>query len=90
LSFPASADGVIAMRVDTAGLDPRWDSVTVVFNATPSPIAQAVDGQGFALHPVQADSQDPVVRQAAFDPATGTLTVPARTVAVFTTSPEKR
>jgi pullulanase len=49
-----------------------------------------VNGQGFALHPVQADSQDPVVRQAAFDPATGTLTVPARTVAVFTTSPEKR
>ncbi|WP_344873988.1 pullulanase-type alpha-1,6-glucosidase, partial [Nonomuraea antimicrobica] len=90
LSFPASAEGVIAMHVDTDGLDPRWRSVTVVFNATPSPQTQAAPpssgataGGGVRLHPVQAASDDPVVRGSAYDPATGTLTVPARTVAVF-------
>ncbi|WP_188193334.1 pullulanase-type alpha-1,6-glucosidase [Nonomuraea sp. SYSU D8015] len=86
LSFPAADDGVITMHVDTTGLDPRWRSVTVVFNATPSACAQpmaALAGQDVALHPVQAASADPVVRESAFDRATGALTVPARTVAVF-------
>ncbi|QFY08852.1 pullulanase-type alpha-1,6-glucosidase [Nonomuraea phyllanthi] len=86
LSFPPSAEGVIAMHVDTSGLDPRWSSVTVVFNATPYARAQpmeALAGRAVAPHPVQAASGDPVVREAAFDPATGTLTVPGRTVAVF-------
>ncbi|GAA3589916.1 hypothetical protein GCM10022419_085560 [Nonomuraea rosea] len=86
LSFPASAEGVIAMHVDTTGLDARWGSVTVVFNATPYTQAQVMEslaGRAVALHPVQAGSGDPIVRGSAFEPATGTLTVPARTVAVF-------
>nr|WP_240777208.1 pullulanase-type alpha-1,6-glucosidase [Nonomuraea basaltis] len=89
LSFPDSAEGVITMHVDTTGLDPRWTSVTVVFNATPSACTQALAapaGRDVALHPVQVASGDPVVRESAFDPATGTLTIPARTVAVFVTS----
>ncbi|MFI6738273.1 pullulanase-type alpha-1,6-glucosidase [Nonomuraea sp. NPDC050451] len=91
LTFADSADGVIAMHADTSGLDPRWSSVTVVFNATPSTQAQPMErlaGQTVALHPVQAASGDPVVRESAFDPGTGTLTVPARTVAVFVAIPE--
>ncbi|MET7333112.1 pullulanase-type alpha-1,6-glucosidase [Nonomuraea sp. NPDC005650] len=86
LTFADSADGVIAMHVDTSGLDPRWSSVTVVFNATPSTQAQPMErlaGLAMALHPVQAASGDPVVRESVFAPDTGTLTVPARTVAVF-------
>ncbi|MFI7127226.1 pullulanase-type alpha-1,6-glucosidase [Nonomuraea sp. NPDC050153] len=86
LTFADSADGVIAMHVDTSGLDPRWSSVTVVFNATPSTQAQPMErlaGPAVTLHPVQAASGDPVVRESAFAPDTGTLTVPARTVAVF-------
>ncbi|MEO3868030.1 pullulanase-type alpha-1,6-glucosidase [Nonomuraea sp. B12E4] len=90
LTFPdAAAEGVIAMRIDTTGLDPRWKSVTVVFNATPSACAQVMEslaGQEVSLHPVQAGSDDPVVRRSSFDPASGTLTVPARTVAVFVQS----
>ena len=39
-------------------------------------------GRRLALHPVQASGADPVVRTARAD--AGTLTVPARTVAVFT------
>ncbi|HEX4815816.1 MAG TPA: pullulanase-type alpha-1,6-glucosidase [Nonomuraea sp.] len=82
-------EGVIAMRVDTAGLDPRWTSVAVVFNAAPSACAQTVSelaGREVRLHPVQAGSADPVVRESAFDPDTATLTVPGRTVAVFVAS----
>ncbi|MEW9550819.1 pullulanase-type alpha-1,6-glucosidase [Nonomuraea sp. NPDC050783] len=86
LTFPASAEGVVAMHVDTAGLDPRWRSVAVVFNATPLERAQripALAGREVALHPVLAASADPVVRASAADRASGTLTVPGRTVAVF-------
>ncbi|WP_232832284.1 pullulanase-type alpha-1,6-glucosidase [Nocardiopsis sp. FIRDI 009] len=90
LTFPTSgADetpGVITMHVDTAGLDGGWESVTVVFNAgveTAEESVAALVGADVRLHPVQADSTDPVVRESAFDPATGTLTVPPRTVAVF-------
>ncbi|GGM62006.1 hypothetical protein GCM10010106_05040 [Thermopolyspora flexuosa] len=91
VSFPLSGTpgeipGVITMRIDTTGLDARWRSITVVFNATPDEQRQqvpALDGAAVALHPVQAASGDDVVRRAAFDPAGGVLTVPGRTVAVF-------
>ena len=43
----------------------------------------ALKGAALALHPVQTGSGDDVVKRSAFDPASGTLTVPARTVAVF-------
>ena len=94
VSFPASgtADanpGVIAMRIDDtvgADLDPALRGLVVVFNATPNPVTQKVPGlAGAALHlsPVQAGGVDPVVKTATWDPAAGTATVPARTVAVF-------
>ncbi|GGS63584.1 pullulanase-type alpha-1,6-glucosidase [Nonomuraea spiralis] len=91
LSFPAGGEGVIVMRVDTAGLDPRWDVVVAVLNATPSPCTPPVavpPGRRIELHPVQAASADEVVRRSSFDPAAGTVTVPARTVAVFVISNE--
>ncbi|WP_033826215.1 pullulanase-type alpha-1,6-glucosidase [Kitasatospora sp. MBT63] len=91
VSFPLSgtageAPGVITMHLDGAGLPGAAKGLTVVFNATPAAQRQSVAalaGSAQALHPVQAQGGDPVVRQAAFDPATGTFTVPARTVAVF-------
>ena len=46
LSFPLAGagetPGVITMRLDGRGLDPRWTSVTVVFNATPAAVSQTV------------------------------------------------
>ncbi|MEW9529339.1 pullulanase-type alpha-1,6-glucosidase [Microbispora sp. NPDC049125] len=91
VSFPPSgAPGVIVMRIDSAGVDPAYRSVTVVFNAggrQAAPVVAALKGARTALHPVQAASEDPVVRQASADPATGVLTVPGRTVAVFVESP---
>lgn len=86
LAGPAETPGVITMRLRSAGLDPRWQSVTVVFNASPQPARQQLPELRRAkveLHPVLRDSADPVSRRAAFDSSTGTFTVPARTVAVF-------
>lgn len=90
LTFPDAPDGVVTMRVDVSGLDPRWAAVVAVFNATPHAQEQpmpSLAGAAVSLHPVQAASADPVVRRSAFDPATGTLTVPGRTVAVFVRAP---
>ncbi|MFD8563981.1 pullulanase-type alpha-1,6-glucosidase [Streptosporangium canum] len=90
LTFPTSGTaetpGVVTMHLDASGIDPRWKSITVVFNATPETQPQTVaalkDAQ-VTLHPVQTAGDDAVVKQSTFDPTTGTLTVPARTVAVF-------
>jgi pullulanase-type alpha-1,6-glucosidase len=90
LSFPLSGTretpGVVTMRLDARGVDRRWSSLTVVFNATPSAARQTVPGlRGAAveLHPELRRSADPVVRAATFDRNSGTFTVPARSVAVY-------
>ncbi|NJC70387.1 pullulanase-type alpha-1,6-glucosidase [Planosporangium thailandense] len=90
VSFPLSGagetPGVITMTVTG---DPHWKSITVVFNATPGTVTQTLAGlrgATVALHPIQAAGSDPVVKQSGFDAATGALTVPGRTVAVFVQS----
>ncbi|MFI6480774.1 pullulanase-type alpha-1,6-glucosidase [Nonomuraea sp. NPDC050663] len=84
VSFPASAPGVVTMRIDAEGVDPSYSSITVVFNATPAVQQQIVPGLGAArLHPVQAAGDDAVVWQAKAEGET--LTVPGMTVAVFVT-----
>jgi pullulanase-type alpha-1,6-glucosidase len=86
LSGTAETPGVITMTLDGRGLDRRFASITVVFNATPEPVTQTVAGlagRNVTLHPVQRASADPVLRTASFAKATGTFTVPPRTTAVF-------
>jgi pullulanase-type alpha-1,6-glucosidase len=93
LSFPDSGlgetPGVIVMRLDdTVGpnIDPVLRGMVIVFNATPNTVSEQVGGTAghrFVLDPFQLLGHDPVVKQSANDPATGTFTVPARTVAVF-------
>ncbi|MFJ8541876.1 pullulanase-type alpha-1,6-glucosidase [Streptomyces sp. NPDC093586] len=82
LAFPLSGKdetpGVITMRLG---------DLVVVFNATPEEQRQRVSetaGTGYRLHPVQASGADSVVKKAAYAKESGTFTVPARTVAVFT------
>ncbi|MFE7982777.1 pullulanase-type alpha-1,6-glucosidase [Streptomyces cellulosae] len=82
LSFPLSGKdetpGVITMRLG---------DLVVVFNATPERQQQrvaALAGTDHRLHPVQAAGGDAVVKTSSYATATGTFTVPARTVAVFT------
>ncbi|MFI6446550.1 pullulanase-type alpha-1,6-glucosidase [Kitasatospora sp. NPDC050543] len=91
LSYPLSGTagetpGVITLHLDGAGLKGAEQGITVVINATPGVQGQTVAGlrgtrQG--LHPVQAGGADQAVKQSGFDAATGTFTVPGRTVAVF-------
>lgn len=94
LSFPGSGPGapagVITMLInDTLGPDinPALDGVLVVINASGTWVGQTlveVAGRRFTLSPVQAEGADDVVRTAVFDPGSGAVGVPARTVAVFT------
>ncbi|GAB2822097.1 pullulanase-type alpha-1,6-glucosidase [Streptomyces daliensis] len=82
LSFPLSG------TEETPGvLTARLDELVLVVNATPERQEQTVPaakGRGYTLHPVQAKGADPVVKRSAYDARTGTFTVPARSVAVFT------
>jgi pullulanase-type alpha-1,6-glucosidase len=88
---PTQTPGVIVMTLDDrAGpdLDPRYEGVVVVFNASDEATTQtvpALGGSAYGLHPVQANGGDPVVRTSSYNAATGAFTVPARTVAVFVT-----
>jgi pullulanase len=81
LSFPLSGTG------ETPGvITMRLDRLVVVFNATPSRQSQAVPalaGTPYALHPVQAHGSDATVQTSTYERATGTFTVPGRTVAVY-------
>ncbi|MGH3756871.1 pullulanase-type alpha-1,6-glucosidase [Actinophytocola sp.] len=95
MSFPTGGPdqtpGVVVMHLDDrAGpdLDPRWEGVVVVFNASDEAITEPVPelaGATYRLHPVQAGGADPVVRASAYDRGTGTFSVPPRSVAVFVT-----
>ncbi len=86
---PDATPAVVVMRIDdTVGpdVDRRLDGVLVVLNASDEPATIVVDGLAGArydLSPVQARGSDGVVRQTRWDVATGTVTVPARTVAVL-------
>ena len=96
VSFPNSGegavDGTIVMLInDEAGVgsdvDAALDGALVVFNATDKTMTTAVDGLAgrvFKLHDAQANGSDAVVKDSSFDATTGSVTVPARTVAVFT------
>ncbi|MFD8914955.1 pullulanase-type alpha-1,6-glucosidase [Streptomyces sp. NPDC059575] len=82
LAFPLSGKdetpGVITMRLG---------DLVVVFNATPERQEQkvtALAGTRYRLHPVQASGADQVVKSASYQTGSGTFSVPARTVAVFT------
>ncbi|WP_406733895.1 pullulanase-type alpha-1,6-glucosidase [Streptomyces sp. NBC_01794] len=84
VSFPLSGKdetpGVITMR---AG------DLVVVFNATPERQTQrvtALAGKAYALHPVQLAGADPITKSASYEGSSGTFTVPARSVAVFSHS----
>jgi pullulanase-type alpha-1,6-glucosidase len=93
VSFPAGGPGqtpgVVVMRIDDSvgpDVDRNLRGLVVVFNASDEATKQTVSGtagSAYALHPVQAGGSDSVVKTASHDPASGTFTVPARTVAVF-------
>ncbi|SKC50310.1 pullulanase-type alpha-1,6-glucosidase [Krasilnikoviella flava] len=86
---PDAVPGVVAMTVDdTVGrdVDRRLDGLLTVFNASPEPVTLELSDlarRDYRLSGVQRTGADPVVRQTRWDARTGTVTVPARTVAVL-------
>ncbi len=86
---PDQVPGLIVMRLT----DPRavhvgnpYKQVVVVFNASDETLTYTNDAfkvAGMQLHPVQRTSADATVRAATVNTASGTVSVPARTTAVF-------
>ncbi|MEW1962437.1 pullulanase-type alpha-1,6-glucosidase [Microbacterium sp. NPDC077644] len=93
VTFPNSgADatpGVIVMQIDDLvgkDADPALDGALVVFNASPDAVTETVAGlagRDFELTAAQADGVDEVVASTTWESATGTVSVPARSVAVL-------
>jgi pullulanase-type alpha-1,6-glucosidase len=93
VSFPnggaQATPGVVVMLVDDengADVDPSLDGALVVFNASPQATTQTIGsltGRDFRLVAAQANGSDAVVKTTTWDTATGTVTVPARSVAVL-------
>src|SRR5699024_9317524 len=93
---PDATPGLLGRAVDdTAGeadVEPALDGLLAVFNASPEAVTEQVDGfagRELALSPVQLGGSDAVVRETAWDAETGTVTVPARTVAVLVEAREQ-
>ncbi len=88
-SGPDAAPGVILMSIDDlvgSDVDKKLDGLLVVFNASGEPVSQTIAelaGRDYELSGIQAEGSDSVVNQTAWDAATGTVTVSARTVAVL-------
>jgi pullulanase-type alpha-1,6-glucosidase len=86
---PDQLPGLIVMSISDDGdvdYDANHEMVVTLFNANDEPqtfTESGLAGRMLALHPIQANSADPVVRTSTYDNATGTFTVPARTTAVF-------
>ncbi|WP_366145593.1 pullulanase-type alpha-1,6-glucosidase [Cryobacterium sp.] len=99
LSFPAGGPtqvpGVIVMRIDDtvgADVDRKLDGLLTVFNPSPEPqTIRLADlaGKTYTLSPTQAKGTDAVVKTTTWDAVTGTITVPARTVAVLVDDQQK-
>jgi pullulanase/glycogen debranching enzyme len=100
VSFPNSGTdatpGVIVMLIDDllgADVDPALEGALVVFNASPDATTQSIGGlagRGFMLSKAQAQGSDPVVKTTTWDAATGTVTVPARSVVVLVDKQDPR
>lgn len=89
-SGPSAPPGLLTMFVDDYGfsmdIDPGLDGLLIAINAAPWPVSQSLPtliGRPLDLSPVQATGNDPVVKETQWDPDTGLLHVPARTVAVL-------
>ena len=94
VTFPVSGttgahQGVIVMRVyDTVGadVDPALRGLVVVFNGSTTAVDQGLPGMtgaNLVLSPIQSAGADAVVKASSWNGSTSTLSVPARTVAVF-------
>ncbi len=86
---PEQLPGLIGLQIaDDVGddLDPNYDRLVVLINTNPGPMrydAADLRSLPLQLHPILAQSADPLVRQATFDSLNGRFEIPGRTAAVF-------
>ncbi len=87
---PDQIPGLIVMSLSDTGhaetLDPDHERIVVLFNGSGETVRfteAALAGTSFALHPIQQDSADEVVKTAVYDSSDGTFEVPGLTTAVF-------
>jgi len=86
---PNQVPGLIVVAIDDrVGRDIDHDAKSLVAVINAGTQAQTYVLPGYAgrrlkLHPVQVRGADPVVKGASYQPATGSVSVPARTAAVF-------
>jgi len=84
---PSQVPGLVVMSIadDYGDIDLANELVVTLINAGDEAVSFAFDalGREFDLHPIQADSVDPVARSTRYDALAGAFQVPARTTAVF-------
>ncbi|GMG88047.1 pullulanase-type alpha-1,6-glucosidase [Biformimicrobium ophioploci] len=85
---PDQVPGVIVMQIDDADgtYDAERQRMVVIFNGDTQDHSIAISDYAngdYALHPLQQDSVDARLVNAAYAVDTGTFTVPARTTAIF-------
>lgn len=75
-----------ASRSFSEDVDPSLEGLVVALSTSDEVVAQelpGIAGANLTPSPVQADCEDEVVKESAWNADSGMLTVPARTVAVF-------
>ena len=95
-SGPKQTPGVITMRLLDAGavgaskklanLDKNYKSIVIVINAsakTTTVTSSVLKNSKITLSPIQAKGADSVVKRSKYIAKSGSLVVPAQTVAVF-------
>ena len=86
---PMQKPGLIVMTLSdelALDIDPTYESIVVLINANDEGqtfTTNLLSGQQLALHPIQRNSVDPIVKSASFISADGLFSIPGRTTAVF-------
>ncbi|MCO5591681.1 hypothetical protein L7F22_045672 [Adiantum nelumboides] len=91
---PSENLGVIVMSIEDGikdqnafkQLDHQYQTLIVVFNASPDSLSFAVPfckSKRLILHPLQASSSDEVAKRSNFEMVSGEFSMPSRTTAVF-------
>lgn len=92
---PEATPGLLVMRIsdpaDGEDIDPNIDDLLVVFNVTPEPITEKIEGietgTAYELSEIQAAGADEVVKETSWNAEDASVTIPARTVAVLLAAP---
>ena len=81
--------GLIVMKIDDSSkqiLDEKRKQIICLFNATREKIDfthKSLKTQNLVLHPALDEKVDPRIKEATYEPKTGTITIPARSTLVY-------